>query len=138
MEMRVVAEVLEGARSTRSHAPRYEPLIRLAEAIRSHRNQKDVFQLLPDELRQVVPFEAMAQYDHTGNRVNWHFSEAYAADRSARISRVSDIPMEETVAWWVDRTQQPIPRNRTMKVGKRLEKSADALVQPSPNGPSGT
>jgi hypothetical protein len=81
MAMRVVAEVLEGARSTRSHAPRYEPLIRLAEAIRSHRNQKDVFQLLPDELRQVVPFEAMAQYDHTGNRVNWHFSEAYAADR---------------------------------------------------------
>jgi formate hydrogenlyase transcriptional activator len=104
----VVAEVLEGTRSTQSLASRYESLIRLAEAIRSHRDQNDLFQLLANELRQVVPFDAMAQFDHTGNRVNWHFSEAYAADRSVRISQVSDIPREETVAWWVHRTQQSL------------------------------
>jgi formate hydrogenlyase transcriptional activator len=102
--MRVVAEVLEGGRSTQSLAPRYESLIRLAETIRSHRDQKGLFQLLADELRQVVPFDAMCQIDHTGNKVNWHFSEAY----DSRISRVSDIPKEETVAWWVYRTQQPL------------------------------
>jgi formate hydrogenlyase transcriptional activator len=108
MAMRVTAEVLEGSRSAQSLAPRYESLIRLAEAIRSHRDQKDLFQLLADELRQVVPFDAMCQFDHTGNKINWHFSEAYAADRSARISQVSVIPKEETVAWWVHRTQQPL------------------------------
>src|ERR1700724_3429324 len=102
--MRVMAEALEVDRSTQSLASRYESLIRLAEAIRSHRDQKDLFQLLVDELRQVVPFDAMAQFDHAGNRVNWHFSEAY----DSAISKVSDIPKEETVAWWVDRTQQPL------------------------------
>jgi formate hydrogenlyase transcriptional activator len=104
MAMRVVAEVLEEARSTQSLAPRYESLIRLAEAIRSHRDQKDLFELLANELRQVVPFDAMAQFDHSGNRVNWHFSEAYDSEKG----RVSDIPKEETVAWWVDRSQQPV------------------------------
>src|SRR6266446_1818606 len=102
--MLVAAERLEEARSTLSLAPRYESLIRLAEAIRSHRDQKDLFQLLADELRQVVPFDAISQIDHAGNKVNWQFSEAY----DSRISRVSDIPKEETVAWWVHRTQQPL------------------------------
>jgi formate hydrogenlyase transcriptional activator len=104
MAMRVVAEALEEARSTQSLAPRYESLIRLAEAIRSHRDQKDLFELLANELRQVVPFDAMAQFDHSGNRVNWHFSEAY----DSKKDQVSDIPKEETVAWWVDRHQQPV------------------------------
>src|ERR1700731_2959253 len=104
MTMLVTTERLEVARSTQSLVPRYESMIRLAEAIRSHRDQKDLFQLLADELRQVVPFDAMAQCDHAGNKVNWHFSEAYDSE----ISHVPDIPREETVAWWVDRTQQPL------------------------------
>ena len=99
-----MAEAAEEARSTQALAPRYESLIRLAEAIRSHRDQKGLFQLLADELRHVVPFDAMAQFDHAGNRVNWHFSEAY----DTTISQVSDIPKEETVAWWVHQTQQPL------------------------------
>src|SRR5712692_1143243 len=86
--MRETAEGLEGARSTQSLASRYESLIRLAEAIRSHRDQKDLFQLLAVELRQVVPFDVMAQCDHAGNKVNWHFSEAYDSEKR----RVSDIP----------------------------------------------
>src|SRR6266481_6519108 len=102
--MLATAERLEGARSTDSLAPRYESLIRLAEAIRSHQDQKDLFQLLADELRHVVPFDALAQFDHAGNRVNWHFSKAY----DTTISRVSDIPNEETVGWWVHQTQQPL------------------------------
>ena len=104
MAMLATAEALEGVRSTQSLVLRYESLIRLAEAIRSHRDQKDLFQVLADELRQVVPFDAMSQTDHTGNKVNWHFSDAY----DSRISRVSDIPKEESVAWCVHRTQQPV------------------------------
>ena len=104
LTMRVTAEALEAARSTQSLASRYESMIRLAEAIRSHRDQKDLFQLIADELCHVVPFDAMAQYDATGNKVNWYFSEAYDSEQC----RVSDIPKEETVAWWVDRTQQPV------------------------------
>ena len=98
------AERLEVARSTQAVAPRYESLIRLAEAIRSHRDQNDLFQLLADELRQVVPFDAICQVDHAGNKINWHFSEAC----DSTISGISDIPKEETIGWWVDRNQQPI------------------------------
>src|SRR6202035_3399948 len=96
MTMVGTAERLDVADSMQALGPRYESLIRLAEAIRSHRDQKDLFQLLADELRQVVPFDAMAQCDHAGNKVNWHFSEAYDSERF----RVSDIPKEESVAWW--------------------------------------
>ena len=103
MTMLATAERLEEARSTQSLTSRYESLIRLAEAIRSHRDQKDLFQLLVDELRQVVPFDVMAQCDHAGNKVNWHFSEPYHSEKP-----VPHIPKEETVAWWVDRTQQPV------------------------------
>jgi len=102
--MVVMAQSVKVAYSTQSLASRYESLIRLAEAIRSHQNQRDLFQLLADELHQVVPFDAMAQCDHTGNKVYWHFSEAYDSEKF----RVSDIPREESVAWWVDRTQQPV------------------------------
>src|SRR5258706_9558322 len=101
--VRVTVQEMEVARSTQALEPRYESLIRLAEAIRSHRDQKDLFQVLVDELHHVVPFDAMAQFDRAGNRINWRFSEAY----DSRRTRVSDIPKEETVAWWVHRTQQP-------------------------------
>ena len=101
--MLVATERLEGARSRAPLAPRYESLIRLAEAIRSQGDQKDLFQFLADELRQVVPFDVMAQCDYAGKKVNWYFSEAYDSKK-----RGSDIPREETVAWWVDRTQQPV------------------------------
>jgi formate hydrogenlyase transcriptional activator len=104
MTMLSTAERLEVPRSTPALGPRYESLIRLAEAIRSHRDQKDLFQLLADELRQVVQFDAMAQCNPAGNKVNWHFSEAYGSEDC----RVSDIPREETVAWWVHRTQEAV------------------------------
>src|SRR6202043_2054161 len=104
MTMVGTAERLEVARSTHAVGPRYESLIRLAEAIRSHRDQKDLFQFLAEELRQVVPFDALSQCDHAGNKVNWHLSEDY----ESRSSRFPHIPKEETVGWWVDQTQEPL------------------------------
>jgi formate hydrogenlyase transcriptional activator len=102
--MLATAERLEENDSAQSLVPRYESLIRLAEAIRSHRDQKDLFQFLADELREVVPFDALAQCDHAGNKVNWHLSEGY----ESRSSRFQHIPKEETVGWWVDQTQEPL------------------------------
>ena len=98
------AEKLEVSYATQSLVPRYESLIRLAEAIRSHMDQKDLFQFLADELHEVVPFDALAQCDHAGNKVNWHLS----ADYESRSSRFRHIPKEETVGWWVDQTQEPL------------------------------
>ncbi len=92
------------ARAAETLEPQYESLIRLAEAIRSHPDQNDLFQLLADELRRVVPFDAICQVDHAGNKINWHFSEVC----DSRFSGISEIPREETVGWWVDRTQQTV------------------------------
>jgi formate hydrogenlyase transcriptional activator len=91
-------------RATQTLGPQFDSLIRLAEAIRRHPDQNDLFQLLADELREVVPFDAMCQIDHAGNKINWHFSEVC----DPRISGISEIPKEETVGWWVDRTQQTL------------------------------
>jgi formate hydrogenlyase transcriptional activator len=92
------------ARKFEALGPQFESLIRLAEAIRSHPDQKDLFQLLADELREVVSFDAICQIDHFGNRINWHFSEVCDSKRSG----ISDIPKEETVGWWVNQTQQAV------------------------------
>jgi formate hydrogenlyase transcriptional activator len=101
--MLVAAERLEEGRSTQSLARRYESLIRLADAIRSRRDLEDLFKVLAAELQNVVPFDAMSQCDHTGNKVHWHLSAAI----DSAISRLSEIPKEETVGWSVYRTQQP-------------------------------
>src|ERR1700733_2661243 len=62
-------------RAVETLGPQFESLIRLAEAIRRHPDQKDLFQMLADELRHVVPFDAICQVDHAGKKINWHFSE---------------------------------------------------------------
>src|SRR5260370_9283741 len=95
MTMVGTAERLEETRSTETLTRRYESLIRLAEAIRSHRDQNDLFQLLAEELSQGVAFDAMCYCDHPGNKVNCHFSEAY----DSKGTEASDIPTEETVGW---------------------------------------
>jgi formate hydrogenlyase transcriptional activator len=92
------------ARAAETLGPQFESLIRLAEAIRSCPDQNDLFQLLADELREVVPFDAICQVDHAGNKIKWHFSEVCDSKRSG----ISDIPKEESVGWWVDRTQQAL------------------------------
>src|SRR5690242_21622073 len=84
---------------------RYESLIRLAEAIRSHRDQKELFHLLADELREVVPFDAMAQYDESAAKVNWRLCELCTQPNPAPLSAVAT---EETVAWWVNQHQKAL------------------------------
>lgn len=76
---------------------RYESLIRLAESIRAQRDPNGLFCVLVHELRQVVPFDGIAQFDEAANKVNWHFCEH--CDRPS-VSP-SDVPKEESIAWWV-------------------------------------
>jgi formate hydrogenlyase transcriptional activator len=81
---------------------RYESLIRLAEAIRTHQHPQDLFQILVRELANVVRFDAVAQYDDALNKVNWHLGER--CNPAAKPSR--DLEKEETIAWWVQQHQQ--------------------------------
>jgi formate hydrogenlyase transcriptional activator len=85
-------------------AARYESLIRLAEAIRTHQQPQDLFQVLVRELGGVVPFDAIAQYDEALNKVNWYMGELCRP--AAKPSR--DLEKEETIVWWVQHHQQAL------------------------------
>jgi formate hydrogenlyase transcriptional activator len=86
-----------------SLAARYESLIRLAAAVRSNRDGRELFELLARELRRVVPFDAIAQYDDRPSKVNWHV----CADMpQPSASPLGDLATEETLAWWVHQRQE--------------------------------
>jgi formate hydrogenlyase transcriptional activator len=88
---------------TTSQGARYEALIRLAEAIRSHAGGGDFFELLADELRGVVQFDAIAQFDETATKVHWrHYEPTVSSCPLAGAAK------EESVASWVHQHQQPL------------------------------
>src|SRR3984893_15202242 len=107
-------------------APRFKALIRLAEAIRSHPDEKDLFGTLVNELREVVEFDVLCQFDGTANWVQWHFSEPYKGKLEAR--RLEGVPKEETAAWWVYQNQEPI-LVRVADQETRFSQMVDRLVK---------
>jgi formate hydrogenlyase transcriptional activator len=82
---------------------RYRALLRLAQAIRGHRNPKDLFQLLTRELREVLPFDGIVQFDEVANKVHWNHCRDYPEH-----IKTQPIPPEQTVAWWVFHNQQAV------------------------------
>ena len=85
---------------------RYEALARIAELIRSHSEEKALFQTCADELHQVVAFDGLSWFDPAAHRVQWHFLEPYESAIEALPVRTT--PKEQTVAWWVYRNQRPV------------------------------
>ena len=73
-----------------SLAARYESLIRMAEAVRSHRDQRELFDLLARELRRVVPFDAIAQYDDGPRKVRWHLCADDSPEQGPKSDPTSD------------------------------------------------
>jgi len=106
MRMSPAADVPEPLSLRNELAPRFKALMRLAEAIRSHPDEKDLFGTLVNELREVVEFDVLCQLDGTANWVQWHFAEPYKDKLEAR--RLEDVPKEETAAWWVYQNQEPV------------------------------
>ena len=97
---------LEEEPSNNGLATRYEALIRLAETIRCHPDEGDLFQILANELREVVEFDAFCEADAAANWVRWYFVEPYKSRLEAL--RLEKVPKEETTAWWVYQNQQPV------------------------------
>ena len=89
-----------------SLASRYEALARIAELIRSHPEEKVLFQTCASELHQVVAFDGLNWFDPAAHWVQWHLLEPY--DSALEALAVRDIPKEETVAWWVYLNQRPV------------------------------
>jgi len=98
----VAAEELEVVPT--SISARYRALIRIAQAIRGHRNPKELFELLTRELREVLPFDAIVQFDEMAHKVHWNHCTDHAHPHPSSVA----IAPEDTVAWWVYHNQQPV------------------------------
>src|SRR5271169_1872000 len=90
--------------SYESTAVRYESLIRIAASVRSQKEPRDLFELLVQELGQVVRFDAIAQYDETSNKVLWHMCPGCRKPDSLP----AEIDKKETLAAWVFRNQETV------------------------------
>jgi formate hydrogenlyase transcriptional activator len=106
LRMSLAVDALDPGSLSKGLASRYEALIRLAEAIRSHQDEKDLFRTLANELHRVVAFDGLWHFDGAANRVQWHFVEPYDSKLEAR--RLEAVPKEEKLAWRVYRNQQPV------------------------------
>ena len=87
-----------------SISARYRALIRIAQAIRGHRDPKELFQLLTRELREVLPFDAIVQFDEAAQKVHFHHCQDHKHPHPNSVA----IAPQETVAWWVYHNQQPV------------------------------
>jgi formate hydrogenlyase transcriptional activator len=88
--------------SNESIAARYESLIRLADSIRAHRAPRDSFGVLVEELQQIVPFDGIAQFDESANKIQWHLCPECTKSDSFQPRK------EDTVAWWVYQNQRSV------------------------------
>src|SRR5262249_35453839 len=99
--MELMSAVLETESS--ATAARYESLIRIAAWVRARKEPQDLFRFLVDELNQVIPFDAIAQFDDRSNKVDWHMGP--------HLHKTECSPEEideETIAAWVFRTQKSL------------------------------
>src|ERR1700740_3385131 len=103
-----------------------EAVIRVGEAIRSHPDEKDLFRTIVNELREVVEFDVLGQFDSTANWVQWYFAEPYKDKMEAR--RLEAFPKEENVAWWVYQNQRPVVARITDQ-GTRFPQVLDCLAK---------
>ena len=55
-----------------STAQRYETLIRISNSIRDCKGPQELFELLVQALGKAIRFDAIAQFDESANKVNWH------------------------------------------------------------------
>jgi formate hydrogenlyase transcriptional activator len=91
----------------RSVAARYEALIRVSQAVSAHREPKKLFEVLAEELRNVVEFDGIgiAQYDETTDAIEWHVS-IHCQEPSPLLK--DKCAQKETMTCWVFRNQQPL------------------------------
>jgi formate hydrogenlyase transcriptional activator len=86
---------------------RYEALIRVSNAIGTHRDPKELFGALVRELHRVVRFDyiGVSIRDEKSNTFHRH---AVDAETEAAIPPDPELAIEESDAWWVYQNQEPL------------------------------
>src|ERR1700675_1954324 len=94
-------------RSRLSVAKRYESLVRVSNAIGTHRDPQGLFAALVRELHRVVPFDCVGVSirDEKSNTFHRHFVDA---ETEAPIPPDPELAIEESDAWFVYQNQEPL------------------------------
>jgi len=91
---------------------RYEALIRVSQAVSAYREPKKLFDVLVDELRQVIEFDGIgiAQYDETTQAIEWHVSIRCDEPNPALPNPApkDKCVQKETMTCWVFENQRPL------------------------------
>jgi len=97
-------EVADGSRL--SAAARFESLVRVSNAIGTHRDPQELFSALMRELHRVVRFDyiGVTIRDEKSNTFHRHSVDA---ETEAAIPPDPELAMEESDAWWVYQNQEP-------------------------------
>jgi len=98
-------EATDGSRL--SAATRFETLVRVSNAIGTHRDPQELFGALVRELRRVVRFDCIGVTirDEKSNTFHRHSIDA---ETEAAIPPDPELGMEESDAWWVYQNQEPL------------------------------
>ena len=105
-------------------AGRYEALIRIANSVRAQQHPDDLFQILISELRHVIPFDGIAQFDESANKVRWHICATCRQPREA----ADNIDPGETLAGYVYREQRIVTLG-TLEGETRFPRSVSIMRQ---------
>jgi formate hydrogenlyase transcriptional activator len=84
---------------------RYETLIRVSNAIGTHRDPQDLFRALVGELHRVVRFDYVGVLIHDEKSNTFH-RHSIDAETEAAIPPDPELAMEESDAWWVYQNQE--------------------------------
>ena len=79
---------------TERSAERYEALIRISNSIRALKDPQKAFEILVRELSQAVPFDAIAEFDDSSNKVHWYLGPSCRppSDCSGEPDDVQNLP----------------------------------------------
>ena len=90
-----------------SFLARYEALIRVSQVIGAHRDPKELFRILADELARAVRFNfiGLFLYDESSNKVHNPVLETV---NGLGFAIPNDFPAEDTITWWVYHHQKPV------------------------------
>jgi formate hydrogenlyase transcriptional activator len=91
------------AEPDQSTAERYEALFRIANSIRERKDPRELFDILAHELRQVIQFDGIVQFDEASNKINWHLGS-----ECRKPEHRPEIDPGETLASWVYRNQETV------------------------------
>src|SRR5262249_29875580 len=93
--------------SEASHAARYEALLRVLHLLTAQRSPTALFRVLARELRPVATCDGLSFPLYDG-AVRQHYCHALEIEPQPGVVPLTDVPVEETMTWWVYNYQQPL------------------------------